>query len=60
MLYGYQEMYGLGYVMAQAIAKEGGNAAIQQAIGEPGARFVLRYTHLHGYGDTLPALGRET
>lgn len=58
--YGYQEMYGLGYVMAQAIAKEGGAAALQQAITEPGALFVLRYTRLPGYGNTLPVLGRET
>ncbi len=58
--YGYQELYGLGYVMAQAMAKENGAASIQQAIAESGAMFVLRYTHLHGYGDTLPALGYET
>lgn len=58
--YGYQELYGLGYVMARAIAEQGGPAAIQQVIGEPAAYFVLRYTRLPGYGDTLPALGHET
>lgn len=60
--YGNQELYGLGYVMARAIAQEEGNAAISQLISESGGSFVIRYIHLKNYGrsDALPALGRET
>ena len=60
--YGTQELYGLGYVMARAIAQQDGNVAISRLISQPGAQFVARYTNLANYGksDSTPALGRET
>jgi hypothetical protein len=60
--YGDEVMYALGYVMARAIAKEQGDAAIGDLIGLPGAAFVERYVHLKGYGrtDEMPALKPAT
>lgn len=60
--YGNQDLYGLGYVMAHAIAQEEDDAVIGMLISEPGFAFVLRYMHLKDYGskDALPKLGRDT
>ncbi len=56
--YGDEVMYSLGYVMARAIAKEQGDAAIGALIGQPGVMFVERYVRLKGYGksDEMPTL----
>ena len=60
--YGNQDLYGLGYVMARAIAREEGAAAIGTLIAEPGFAFVVRYMHLKDYGrkEGLPKLGKAT
>ena len=60
--YGDEVLYGLGYVMARAIAAEEGNAAIAALTGRPGALFVQRYRNLKGYGksEKVPALHAGT
>lgn len=60
--YGDEMLYGLGYVMARAIAAEQGNDAIAELTGRPGALFIMRYRNLNAYGksDAAPALGTET
>jgi hypothetical protein len=60
--YGDEAMYALGYVMARAIAKEEGNAAIGALIGQSGAAIVNRYVHLRGYAksEDMPELKPHT
>lgn len=60
--YNDEVMYGLGYVMAAAIAGERGNAAIADLIGQSGATFVQRYVRLQSYGtsEAVPALKPAT
>lgn len=60
--YGDEVMYGLGYVMARAIAREAGDTAIGELIGQSGAAFVERYRRLAGYGtsEAVPALKPAT
>lgn len=59
---GDQPFYGIGYVMAKAIARAQGDAAIAGLIDQSGAVFVLRYVNLSSYGkdSATPALGKET
>jgi hypothetical protein len=56
--YGDQVLYGLGYVMARAIAAEEGKGAIAALTGRPGALFVQRYRKLKSYGksEDVPVL----
>lgn len=60
--YGDEVMYSVGYVMARAIAKEEGEAAIAASIERPGAAFVQRYVRLKSYGksDAVPVLKSAT
>lgn len=60
--YDDEMLYGLGYVMARAIAAEEGKGAIAELTGRPGALFVQRYRKLKSYGksDTVPILYAET
>ena len=48
--YGDQVVYSLCYVMARAITREQGNAAIGALASQSGAEFVMQYVHLKGYG----------
>ena len=59
---GDQSFYGIGYVMAKAMAQQQGNGAIAEVISQTGVDFVLRYAKLTGYGknNDVPALGQET
>jgi len=45
-----EPLYALGYVMAQAIQKAGGDAALAQHATLPGYRFVQAYAGLPNYG----------
>lgn len=60
--YGDEVMYSIGYVMARAIAKEEGDAAIAALIERPGAAFVQKYVRLKSYGksDSVPVLKPAT